>query len=130
LTAARESEIDMAFAAAAERRVGAMLVDVDIFFGRRRDQLIGLAARYGIPASYSDRHYVAAGGLMSYGDDALEGSYQAGSYVGRILKGEMPSELPVRRPSKFVFAINLKTAKALGLSLPRLLLAQATDLIE
>jgi ABC-type uncharacterized transport system substrate-binding protein len=130
LTAAGESEINLAFAAAAERRVGAMLVDVDIFFGRRRDQLIGLAARYGIPASYSDRLYVAAGGLMSYGDDSLEGSYQAGSYVSRILKGEMPSELPVGRPSKFVFAINLKTAKALGLALPRLLLAQATELIE
>src|SRR5207253_3057158 len=99
-------------------------------FGSSRDQILGLAARYGIPASYSNPNFVKAGGLMTYSDDRFESQRQAGIYVGRILKGVKPSGLPVMQPSKFELVINLKTAKALGLTIPPALLVSATEGIE
>jgi putative tryptophan/tyrosine transport system substrate-binding protein len=128
-------EIDAAFATAAARRVGGLLVDTSVSqqFGNRRDQIVALAERYAIPAIYPTRGSVSAGGLMSY--DARESDqiylfYQAGIYVGRILKGEKPADLPVLQPTKFEFVINLKTAKALGLTVPQSILLRADEVIE
>ena len=95
LNASTLDELDTAFATAAQRRVGALLVDVDVLFNRRRDQIVALAARYGIPANYATRAFAEVGGLMSYGDDRLESVRHSGIYVGRILKGEKPADLPV-----------------------------------
>jgi putative ABC transport system substrate-binding protein len=129
--ASTPDEIDAAFAAAAQQGVGALLVDATgLLFAGRSNQIVALAARYRIPASYSSPGFVAAGGLMSYTDDRFESQRQAGIYVGRILKGEKPADLPVLQPSKFVFAINLQTAKALGLTIPETLLAIADEVIE
>jgi putative ABC transport system substrate-binding protein len=99
--APRESEIDMAFATVAKEGVGSLLVNVDGFFSPRRDQLASLATRYGIPTSCNNRVYVEAGGLVSYGDNRLDSCRQLGVYVGRILKGDKSSELPVIQPTKF-----------------------------
>jgi len=130
LAARTEREIDDAFATAAEKRVSALVVDVDIFFGRRRSQVVALAARYKIPTSYPDRQYSDIGGLMSYGNDIPEGWHQAGLLVASILKGTKPSDLAVMRPTKFEFVINLKTATTLGLKVPRILMLAATDVIS
>jgi putative ABC transport system substrate-binding protein len=127
--ASTRDEFDAAFAAAAQRRVGALLLD-NVQVSSRREQLPALAARYRIPASYSNRFFVEAGGLMSYSDDREESSRQAGIYVGRILKGEKPADLPVMQPSKFQLIINLKTAKTLGIAVPPTLFALADELIE
>jgi len=130
LNASTEREIDTAFAAAAQQQVGAIITSGDPFFLSRREQIVGLAARHAIPAIYSNREYVAAGGLMSYGNSNTEGYRHAGLYVGRILRGATPSDLPVERLTKFEFVINLTTAKTLGLSIPASFLSLADELIE
>jgi len=130
LNAKTMDEMEAAFATAARLGVGALLVDGDGFFARNAYQLAAIALRYKIPASYPTRAFTAAGGLMSYGDDRLESNRQAGVYVGRILKGEKPADLPVLQPKKFQFVINLKTANSLGLIIPRKLLAFANEVID
>ena len=109
---------------------GALLIDGDILFNDQRDRLIEFASRHRVPASYQVRESAVAGGLMSYGPSVLEGHRQGGRYVGRVLRGERPSDLPVLRPTKFELIINLKTAKALGLDVPPQLLARADEVIE
>jgi len=108
----------------------ALLVLPDLFTATNRESIIALAARYRLPAVYPFRYFAADGGLMSYGTEVLETYRQAASYVDRILKGEKPSELPVKQPTKFEFVINLKTAKELGLDPPISLLARADEVIE
>jgi putative ABC transport system substrate-binding protein len=127
---AAPSELDAAFAALLERRVAALLVAPNANFRVWRQQLMALTARHGLPASYPNSDFVAAGGLMSYGTDQFDVYRQAGVYLGRILKGEKPAELPVVQPTKFEFALNLKTAKALGLTIPQALLVAADEVIE
>jgi len=130
LNASAEDEINMAFASAAERHVEALLVGPDATFNRRRAQIVTLAASYRIPANYSTREFSEAGGLSSYGTLRSESERQAGIYIGRILKGEKPGDLPVQQPTKFEMVINLKAAKALGLDVPPTLLARADEVIE
>jgi len=131
LNARTVEEIDPAFTTAAARRVGALLVDTSIGGNLyRRDQIVALAERYAIPAIYSAREFVSAGGLMSYSADNFDMPHQAGIYVGRILKGEKPADLPVMQPTRFEFVLNLKTAKVLGLDIPLKLRAFATEVIE
>jgi putative ABC transport system substrate-binding protein len=108
----------------------ALFVAPDAFFTSRRAQFATLEAHYGIPATYSTRSFVEAGGLMSYGTDTAEWRRQVGAYVGRILKGTKPADLPVVQSTKFDFAINLKTAKSLGLTIPPSVLAIADEVIE
>jgi putative ABC transport system substrate-binding protein len=130
LNASTGDEIDAALASAAGHEVDALLVGPDPTFTARRAQMVELAARYRIPANYFTRAFPDAGGLSSYGTAFAESERQAGIYIGRILKGEKPADLPVQQPTKYEIVINLKTAKALRLTVPAMLLAQADDVIE
>jgi len=130
LKAKAESEFESAFTEAVNQGAQALLVSSDPFFTSRRAQIVALAARHKMPAGYAWREYVQSGGLMSYGT-SLPGMYrQIGQYVARILKGANPSDLPVQNPTTFVFAVNLTTAKALGLRVPRIVRARADELVE
>jgi putative tryptophan/tyrosine transport system substrate-binding protein len=128
--ASTEGEIDEAFAAIVQQRAGALIVASDVFLSTRHDQLIALAARHAMPTMYFRSDAVIAGGLLSYGIDLADSYRQTGGHIGRILKGAKPGELPVLQPTKFLLAINLRTAKALGLTVPDKLLVAADEVIE
>jgi putative tryptophan/tyrosine transport system substrate-binding protein len=130
LNASTESEIDVAFTNIVEQKNGALLIGTDPFLVGQRDQLVRLAARHMIPTIYFLREFVEAGGLMSYGPNIANGYRQAGVYTGLILNGANPAVLPIVRPTQFQIYLNLKTAKALGLQIPPLLLALADEVIE
>ena len=125
-----EAEVDEAFSSIAKSGAGAMLVGAGAFLSSRRSQLVGLAALHAIPASYFERGFVDAGGLISYGASQADAYRRAGIYVARILKGEKPGDLPVELPTKYDLVINLKAAKALGLTVPPALIARADDVIQ
>jgi putative tryptophan/tyrosine transport system substrate-binding protein len=130
LNASTIGEIDAVFAALARERPDALIVAPDTFFASRQVQIATLAARDRIPSAYSVRDYVVAGGLMSYGTDLVDRFRQTGVYTGKILNGTKPADLPVVQPTKFEFVINLKTANALGLTIPETLLATADEVIQ
>jgi putative ABC transport system substrate-binding protein len=130
LPVSTEPEIDMAFETIAREQIAALVVGADPFLDLQRNKLIALAARLAVPTVYQFREHALAGGLMSYGIDIVDVYRQVGVYVGRILKGEKPANLPILQPTKFEFVINLKTAKALRLEIPPQLLATADEAIE
>ena len=130
LNASTERHIDDAFAAIAQQRIGALIVSSDPLFFIERKKLVVLTARHALPTIFADREQAEAGGLISYGASRPEAYRQAGTYVGRVVKGERPGDLPVVLPTKFDLLINLKTAKALGLTMPPSLLARADEVIE
>jgi putative ABC transport system substrate-binding protein len=130
VNAGSESELDTAFARIANQGAGALFVHTDAFLFSQRDQLIELAKRYGVPATFDRREFAERGGLMSYGGSVTDVFYLAGTYTGRILKGEKPADLPVQLSTKVELVINLKTAKALGLTIPPPMLVRADEVIE
>ena len=128
--ASSEADVEAAFVGIVQQRADALLVGNLVFFVNRREQIVALAARHAIPAIYTFRIFAESGGLMSYSTDLVEVYRQIGFYVGRVLKGEKPAELPVVQPTKFEFVINLKTAKALGIRISDNLLSLADEVIE
>ena len=130
LEASSERQIEIAFETLTQQRAGALLIANDTFLSGQRELFIALAARHAVPVTYPGREAVAAGGLMSYDASAEDSFRQVGTYVGRILKGEKPADLPVLQPTKFELAINVKTAKTLGLDVPPMLIARADEVIE
>jgi putative tryptophan/tyrosine transport system substrate-binding protein len=130
LNASSESELDVAFARMVQQRIGALLGASDPFLFNRRDQIVSLAARHGIPAIYYLRDFAHVGGLMAYGNSLTDMYRLVGVYVGRILKGEKPTDLPVVQSSKFEFVINLQTARALGIEVPNSMQLLADEVIE
>jgi putative ABC transport system substrate-binding protein len=125
-----ETELESAFETLVRERADALLVSADPFFDTRRDRIIAFAAEHRMPAIYQFRQYAVGGGLMSYGVSLPDGYRQVGNYAGQILKGAKPADLPIVQSIKFEFVINLKTAKALGLEVPAMLLARADEVIE
>jgi putative tryptophan/tyrosine transport system substrate-binding protein len=130
LSANSDGEIEKAFETAVEQHVAALAIGTAAFFDTRRAKLLALQSKHRLPTAYTFREYAAEGGVMSYGPDTVDAYRQVALYVGRVLKGEKPADLPVMRPTKFDLVINLNTAKALGLTVPLLLLAQANEVIE
>jgi putative ABC transport system substrate-binding protein len=130
LTASDESDLEAAFASMVKDRVGSLIVMPDPFFISRGEQLVALAARHGMPAIYPNRLFADLGGLIGYGSNIPERWQQAGIYIGKILKGAKPADLPIQQSTKVELVINLKTANALGLKIPVLMLAQADEVIE
>ena len=130
MNASADADLDAAFATFVQRRIDGLIVGTDPMFVGHADRLAALAARSAIPSIYDFRITVSAGGLMSYGTNVNESFHQMGIYTGRILKGTKPADLPVVQPTKFELVINLKTAKALGLTIPQSVLLRADEVIE
>jgi putative ABC transport system substrate-binding protein len=130
LNASTSREIDAAFATFVRERPDAVFVGLDVFFISRRAQLVNLASRHAVPATYSSRQFAEIGGLMSYGTNIADAWRQIGVYTGRILKGAKPADLPVVQASKFELVINHQTARMLGLPVPPALIARADEVIE
>jgi putative ABC transport system substrate-binding protein len=128
--ATTDAEIDAAFATFAQQGAGALLITADVLFASRREQLVALAARYKLPAIYSQREFTDMGGLFSYAPDYAAGYRQAGNYLGKVLNGAKPADLPIMQSTKFELVVNLKSARALGIAVPPTLLATADDVIE
>jgi putative ABC transport system substrate-binding protein len=130
LRASTEGEIDSAFASLAQLHADALLIGADPFFLSRRDHIVALASRHAVPVIYEQREYAAAGGLISYGSSLTSAYSRAGISAGKILNGAKPADLPVQQPTKFDLVVNLKTATALGLTMPPSILARAEEVIE
>ena len=130
LKAGSESEIDTAFASLVQLHAGALVVAGDPFLSSRRERLVALASRHAVPSIYAWREFAAAGGLISYGPSLTSAFRLLGTYAGKVLKGAKPADLPVQQPTTFELVINLKTAEALGLTVPQSMLMRAHEVIE